>query len=217
MATFDVPDRMFSSISKTWGMCTTSMSEVKELTPEWYFCSDFLRNANNVDLGTTQEGMRVNDVELPPWAKGSPETFVRQMRAALESDYVSNNLHHWIDLIFGYKQRGPEAVKADNVFYYLTYAGAVDIESIEDPAIKKATEMQIAHFGTCPMQIFTSPHPQRGRKLGAARPSLPAKIMQARRLLSGDATLRADHSFVDAVGLLSTDSPVLLYVYLTTT
>jgi Beige/BEACH domain len=31
------------------------------------------------------------------------------------------NLHHWIDLIYGYKQRGDEAVAADNLFYHLTY------------------------------------------------------------------------------------------------
>ena len=37
-----------------------------------------------------------------------------------------------IDLIFGYK-RGPAAVKAHNVFYYLTYAGAVDLDNIDDP------------------------------------------------------------------------------------
>jgi hypothetical protein len=34
---------------------------------------------------------------------------------------VSNHLHEWIDLIFGYKQRGKEAVDAHNVFFYLTY------------------------------------------------------------------------------------------------
>lgn len=36
------------------------------------------------------------------------------MRDALESEYVSQNLHLWIDLIFGYKQNGEEAEKADN-------------------------------------------------------------------------------------------------------
>lgn len=36
---------------------------------------------------------------------------------------MSAHLHEWIDLIFGYKQRGPAAEKALNVFYYCTYEG----------------------------------------------------------------------------------------------
>jgi hypothetical protein len=42
---------------------------------------------------------------MPAFPSAADE-FVRVMREALESDHVSRNLHHWIDLIFGCKQRG---------------------------------------------------------------------------------------------------------------
>ena len=48
--------------------------------------------------------------------------FTKMMREALECDYVSKNLHRWIDLMFGYKQNGAEADKSDNVFHYLSYS-----------------------------------------------------------------------------------------------
>lgn len=50
---------------------------------------------------------------LPPWAKGSAREFIRKHREALESDFVSENLHHWIDLIFGYKQRGKVGINTN--------------------------------------------------------------------------------------------------------
>lgn len=71
----------------------------------------------------------MDDVQLPPWAKDAFD-FVRIHRLALESEQVSKHLHRWIDLIFGYQQRGDEAVKAANVFYYLTYEGAVDLSLV---------------------------------------------------------------------------------------
>ncbi|KHJ48056.1 Beige/BEACH domain protein [Trichuris suis] len=81
--------------------------------------------------------------------------------SALESDLVSCQLHQWIDLIFGYKQRGPEAVRATNVFYYLTYEGVVDLSVFDDPTVKQALENQVRHFGQTPAQLLFEPHTPR--------------------------------------------------------
>lgn len=87
----------------------------------------------------------MDDVCLPPWAKDAYD-FVRIHRLALESEHVSQNLHSWIDLIFGYKQRGHEAVKAANVFYYLTYEGAVDLTQVHGNRTKAIPFRTIPSF-----------------------------------------------------------------------
>lgn len=66
-----------------------------------------------------QDEQVVDDVVLPPWAIDATD-FVSKHRAALESDHVSAHLHLWIDLIFGYRQKGKAAEEALNVFFYLT-------------------------------------------------------------------------------------------------
>lgn len=53
------------------------------------------------------------------------------------------------------------AVEALNVFYHLTYEGAVDIDRVPDPSMKAAVLAQINHFGQTPKLLFTKPHPKR--------------------------------------------------------
>lgn len=47
-------DRLFNSVARSWDMCTSALSEVKELTPEWYSLPDFLTNVNGFALGNAQ-------------------------------------------------------------------------------------------------------------------------------------------------------------------
>ncbi|XP_043919368.1 lipopolysaccharide-responsive and beige-like anchor protein [Protopterus annectens] len=157
---FDHADRAFSSIARSWRNCQRDTSDVKELIPEFYYLPEMFVNYNNYNLGVMDDGTVVSDVELPPWAK-TPEDFVRINRLALESEFVSCQLHQWIDLIFGYKQQGPEAVRALNMFYYLTYEGALNLNSITDPIFREAVEAQIRSFGQTPSQLLIEPHPPR--------------------------------------------------------
>ncbi|GJD07144.1 BEACH domain-containing protein lvsC [Galdieria sulphuraria] len=179
---FDHPDRMFYSLEGAWNSVTQSMQDVKELIPEFFYFPEIFRNRNGVSFGRTQDGHLIDDVLLPKWANGSPEHFVRVHREALESEYVSLNLHHWIDLIFGFRQRGPAAVEACNVFFYLTYEGAIDLESIQDMELRESMETHIAHFGQTPPQLMEdSGHPQRDHSGALLQPSYwtPQGLMAA--------------------------------------
>lgn len=157
---FDHADRMFSDINATWDGVLEDMSDVKELVPELFYLPEILTNENSIDFGTTQLGEKLGPVRLPPWAE-NPVDFIHKHRMALESEHVSAHLHEWIDLIFGHKQRGKEAIQANNVFFYITYEGAVDIDKISDPVQQRSTQDQIAYFGQTPSQLLTVPHVKR--------------------------------------------------------
>ncbi|XP_027627322.1 WD repeat- and FYVE domain-containing protein 4 [Tupaia chinensis] len=178
---FDVADRMFHSVRSTWESASReNMSDVRELTPEFFYLPEFLTNHNALEFGCMQDGTALGDVQLPPWADGDPRKFISLHRQALESDFVSAHLHHWIDLIFGYRQQGPAAVEATNTFHPYFYGDRVDLSSISDPLIKSTILGFISNFGQVPKQLFTKPHPVRT----AVKPA-PGKDVSAPSSLPG--------------------------------
>ncbi|KAF8509163.1 beach-domain-containing protein [Hysterangium stoloniferum] len=156
---WDIPDRLFSDIQRAYRSASEeSRGDVRELIPEFFTCPEFLINASNIDFGTQNNGEKIHDVKLPPWAKQDPLLFIIQHRRALESEYVSEHLPAWIDLIWGCKQRDPDAF---NVFHPLSYEGSVDLDSISDEIEREATVGIIHNFGQTPRKIFPHPHPPR--------------------------------------------------------
>ncbi|KAI8064937.1 hypothetical protein BDF21DRAFT_120574 [Thamnidium elegans] len=82
------------------------------------------------------------DLQIPQWAS-SPQDFIRKHAEALESNYVSANLHHWIDLTFGNDLTGKGAVEAKNV--------ALPLLAGQNSFMKHGI-----------IQLFKDKHPQRG-------------------------------------------------------
>lgn len=100
---------------------------------------EMFMNMNGYDLGKNLDNSVLGDVGLPSYSQNNPYQFVVQMREALESQYVSQNLNNWIDLIWGYKQKGKEAVDNQNVFYFLTYENNIQIKNMlksDDQSLK---------------------------------------------------------------------------------
>uniref|UniRef100_A0A663FD24 Lysosomal trafficking regulator n=1 Tax=Aquila chrysaetos chrysaetos TaxID=223781 RepID=A0A663FD24_AQUCH len=173
---FDIPDRTFHSTNTTWRLSSyESMTDVKELIPEFFYLPDFLVNREGFDFGVRQNGDRVNHVNLPPWARNDPRLFILIHRQALESDHVSQTICHWIDLVFGYKQKGKASVQAINVFHPATYFG-MDVSAVEDPVQRRALETMIKTYGQTPRQLFPSAHVSRPGSRLIMEGELPAAM-----------------------------------------
>ena len=94
---------------------------------------------------------------------------------------LTETLNHWIDLVFGYKQSGPAAIEAINVFHPATYYG-FDLNSISDPVQRKARATMIKTYGQTPKQLFKTPHPMVHKTLTSPRKPSPDSNPSARVL-----------------------------------
>ena len=149
---WDHNDRLFCDMQESWRSASgVNQADVKELIPQFYSVPSMYLNLNNIPLKTRTDGHPLSEVVLPPWAS-SPFDFVWKMRTALESQEVRERIPDWIDLIFGYKQRGQGAIEAHNVFHPLSYGFT------ETPPTQSDLDV-INNFGQTPQQLYKdSPH-----------------------------------------------------------
>lgn len=156
---FDIPDRLFNSIEASYRLSSNeSTTDFKEIVPELFVLPECLTNELQLDLGKRQNGESVENVKLPAWAE-NPRIFIYAHRQALESSYVTDHLHQWIDLIFGYKQSGQQAIDAINVFHPATYVNQSDLDKFDNDLVsKQAHQAMIRTYGQMPAQLFQNPH-----------------------------------------------------------
>lgn len=110
-----------------------------ECIPEFYYDPGVFSSMHTA-LG-------LSDVELPLFAP-DPESFISYHRSILESDFVSNSIHTWIDLTFGYCLEGSAAISNLNV----PLRPAVKTDS-------SAMGVTSRHPGF--IILFNKPHPRR--------------------------------------------------------
>lgn len=101
----------------------------------------------------------VTNVELPEWSH-SHEDFCCTMRAALESDIVSDSLNSWIDLIFGCNQN---SLESHNNFSPESYD--LDWNDYKTELKKNSALTLLKEYGVMPTKIFNEPSEQKLLKI----------------------------------------------------
>ena len=154
---FDAPDRLFYNIDNLYQIS----AKYQELIPDFFNLPEIYININNFNYGKTLDGFKVNDVMLPPWAMDSPRIFSKMNKKAIESQYVSQQINNWIDLIYGYKMKGIEAEKAYNVLRDV--CSNFNPQNYKDKSDIELKINELCEMGINPIQLFTKPHPKRER------------------------------------------------------
>ena len=156
-AKFDNPNRLFISIANSFKLVSGQKCDIRELIPEFFYLSEMYYNINNLDME-----LKTSDVELPKFAKGKGYNLTRKLRKSIE--YNEADIHKWIDLIFGFKQRGKKAEEIYNVFMSYSYDGNVILDNINDND-DLIFRFGLFELGVNPIQIINHPILQKNLKV----------------------------------------------------
>ncbi|OHT16368.1 hypothetical protein TRFO_13208 [Tritrichomonas foetus] len=135
-------DKIFKDLS-------FSLLNKTELVPEFFFFPEFLTNIN---------GLELKDFQFPSGIT-NPFEFVYQHRKLLESNEISKRLHQWINLIWGYKQKGKDAHDSLNYRHPFILENVWESEASFLIKADQQVSSMIHLYGSIPSQLFTEPHP----------------------------------------------------------
>lgn len=88
------------------------------------------------------------------------------------------------------------------MFYYLSYEGSVDLETISDPVEKCSFEAQIQEFGQTPKLLFAGSHPARNEIGKNVEIAIPEPVLSPRKRHASDASLTS----ADSNGIVNASS-----------
>ena len=159
---FDVPNRLFIGQKEL----TTLEDKHQELIPELFYLPELYININNYAFGSIKNiinnetvEQKLDDFILPKWADDDPRKFTLYFHILLESKIVSQNLHSWIDLIFGYKMFGIEAIKCYNTYRKACYElSSNEVEQAYSEGMLYSILLEKQEMGYLGKQLFKKPH-----------------------------------------------------------
>ena len=172
---FDNSDRLFLRLQNSFYTAVSEKCDLREIIPEFFTLPEMFLNINNLELGkidinnyikknentiTTNNAEKkmitLNEVMMPNWCKNNPYIFTEKYRKIIESPLI--NINPWIDLIFGYTQRGVKAQKIGNLFLPCMYDGVMNIRINKEDLLNNREEneykMKLFEMGVNPNKVF---------------------------------------------------------------
>ena len=157
---FDNSNRLFYSIEKSLRSNLILKSDLREMIPELFYMVELYYNKNNLLFDNLYDGSGIDYVEIIPKDNEKSQTerekkqtiveYIIEMRKYLE---VEKDLHQWINLIFGKRQKKSFC---DNKKYQ-NYEKSREVSFKYDPnIIENPYYMELADFGLLPFQLFNN-------------------------------------------------------------